>query len=286
MNKAVYLNGLAILFLLIEARCSLPPLEVQSHQPRTMALPSFSGLAKSPEFEPPFFDTPTTEVSACTSDYPKRGMPNFKQCDPEWKCFPFAGHAGLSTCSTTNCSSAGGADELANNICRSGCGITSGAMMLSFFGHVVRPPDVATWLVAAGYRDDLGNITGSTCDGVTHEAICAVGRHWGLECQQTSSFNDVDVWLRTGPVTAHVRHRNGTPHHSCKFTTAGHYIVMTALDETNRRYSISDPNSCENSRRFGTAEELSQQCELVGFVRLIFGGSSRAIASRPSGIVV
>ncbi len=41
-------------------------------------------------------------------------MPNFKQCDPKWKCHPYAGHDNVSsTCTESVCT----ADSMNNNIC-------------------------------------------------------------------------------------------------------------------------------------------------------------------------
>ncbi|CAJ1429504.1 unnamed protein product [Effrenium voratum] len=190
-------------------------------------------------------------------------MPNYKQCDRRWKCYPYAGAQQLSSCSTTKCDLAGGPPEQTNNICGSGCGITSSAMVLSFHGRLLDPPQVADFLLASGFRNDLSNLTGATCNGVSHIAICAAGAHWGLGCQESSSFEDLDRWLRSGPVIAHVRSRSTG---GCKFTQAGHYIVVTARSGSS--YNISDPNSCEEQNTHASRSELSSECELVGFVRI------------------
>eukprot|EP00439_Symbiodinium_sp_Y106_P061056 s1872_g9.t1 len=194
-------------------------------------------------------------------------MPNFKQCDPRWKCFPYAGAMGLSTCNTTACRE-GGPPNQSNNICGSGCGITSSAMLLTFFNRSMSPPDVASYFLAQGYRNDLANISGATCNGVTHEAICNAADHWGLSCSQSSSFDDLDTWLPDGPVIAHVRHHSAPTEFSCKFTRAGHYIVITEKDAASGQYRISDPNSCDEAQAHGSRTELSSECDLVGFIRI------------------
>jgi len=192
-------------------------------------------------------------------------MPNYKQCDPRWKCFPYAGQANLSTCNTTACHDGGSAVQT-HNICGSGCGITSSAMVLSYHSRRVTPPDVAKYLLARGFRNDLQNITGATCNGVSHIAICSVAGHWGLGCNTSGSFADLDQWLRLGPVITNVRHRRGTQTMSCKFTKSGHYIVVTGGPDTLGRYQISDPNSCDESNTHGTEQELSIHCDMAGFV--------------------
>ena len=149
-------------------------------------------------------------------------------------------------------------------------------MLLTYFGHYdVTPPDVASWLIDHGYRDDKGNTTGATCDGVTHVAICEAGASWGLgNCNQSSSFDDLDNWLKTGPVIAHVRQKFDG---ECKFTNGGHYIVI--VEKAEDYYVISDPNSCEAYRARGTQEEISGQCALVGFIRLTPDKHLRSYAS-------
>eukprot|EP00927_Polykrikos_kofoidii_P033917 TRINITY_DN28755_c0_g1_i1.p1 TRINITY_DN28755_c0_g1~~TRINITY_DN28755_c0_g1_i1.p1 ORF type:complete len:1451 (-),score=180.91 TRINITY_DN28755_c0_g1_i1:162-4514(-) len=196
-----------------------------------------------------------------------RKMPNYKQCDPRWKCFPYAGKANMSTCNTTACRD-GAAVNQTNNICGSGCGITSSAMLLSYHGFRVQPPNVASWLADRGYRNDLGPIAGATCNGVSHQAICALAYGFDLNCSISTSFADLDSWVEAAPVIAHVRHRAWTSPTRCKFTRGGHYIVITARDNQTGLYAVSDPNSCEEANMRATAAELSLDCELVGFLHM------------------
>jgi len=202
----------------------------------------------------------------CCNTHAANGMPNFKQCDERWKCYPYSGETGLSSCNTTVCRD-GGPINQTNNICGSGCGVTSSAMVLSYFGLALTPPDVARWFLSEGFRDDLANVSGATCNGVSHTALCSAAEHWGKSCEVSASFDDLDRWLQASatPVIAHVRHR---PLRSCKFTHAGHYIVITGRAADNSTYTVSDPNSCNESHTHGTRWELSVECSLVGFVRM------------------
>jgi len=201
-------------------------------------------------------------------------MPNYKQCDPRWKCFPYAGQPGLSTCNTTMCHEGGPQFQL-NNICGSGCGIASAAMLLSYYRRAVEPPDVAKHLIQKGFRNDLQNITGATCDGISHMAICNAATHWGLSCAESRNFSDLDSWLDHGPVIAHVRHWPWTKLTACKFTKAGHYIVITS--KVDGHYKVSDPNSHQSANSHATKLELSVQCKLVGFVRIFAKAAERMI---------
>ena len=126
--------------------------------------------------------------------------------------------------------------------------------------------DVADWMLDAGFRDDLSNTTGATCNGVSHTAICAVGKGFGMSaCEISSEFSDLDSWLEEAPVIAHLRHKT---FHTCKFTRAGHYVVIVKKNEDGT-YVVSDSNSCEEERTHGTVEELSEGCQLVGFIRFV-----------------
>jgi hypothetical protein len=118
--------------------------------------------------------------------------PDYKQCDVRWSCTPYVGHAGKSGCTQSHCQQ--GASQ--NTICTSGCGITSSAMVIShYLGKDVYPPEVAQWMAGAGFRDDQTKTVGATCDGVSHDAICAAGKHFaGLACRETADFNAVEKW--------------------------------------------------------------------------------------------
>ena len=79
---------------------------------------------------------PPNHEEDCNHSFQPNGMPNFKQCDPRWKCYPYAGHPGLSSCTDSYCNE----DHMNNNICVSGCGITTSAMILNFYGFTELNP--------------------------------------------------------------------------------------------------------------------------------------------------
>jgi hypothetical protein len=199
---------------------------------------------------------------------------NYKQCDPQWDCFPYIGTSGA--CTTTHCSHTQGGSN-ANNICASGCGITSSAMVLSYLRRSpanstsLKPPDVAKFFREEGYRNSPGGPPGSTCDGVSQVAICAAASHWGFNCV---NFTNTTLGQQLGsqgkPLIAHVRHK-GTPN-TCKFTSGGHYIVLTSFDTTKGAFHVHDPASSSISRSTGTMKELVEDCSFVGFVFMHQGG--------------
>jgi len=192
-----------------------------------------------------------------------KSLVDFKQCDPRWKCHPYAGHSNLtSTCSVSTCTQG----QMSNNICISGCGLVTTAMVVNYHGHPdITPPLVADKMVAAGFRDDKSDVRGATCNGVSHTAICATAKSYGLKCQVSSDPDDLDIWLdATGPVIAHLRHK---AFKWCKFTTTGHYVVVSRkIDEST--YTVSDPNSQSDHRKWATMEDLVVDCQLVGFIKI------------------
>uniref|UniRef100_A0A0G4FGM9 MACPF domain-containing protein n=1 Tax=Chromera velia CCMP2878 TaxID=1169474 RepID=A0A0G4FGM9_9ALVE len=264
-----------------------------AEQPSESAEPdmeqSTSGLLKTAA---PLFRTETDRETDGESPVIKWEIPDYKQCDEQWGCFPYAGHEGRSSCSETSCE--GDKGEWKNNICVSGCGITTTAMMLSHYRFTrqistsrdsVLPPEVASFFVQRGYRDDshgfkgVFNVRGATCNGVSWDAICAAARSEKLSCQTTQLLDKAPKWLKAGPLIAHVRRRPGAEKGSCKFTNAGHYIALTgivSLDKNDIRktvFSVQDPNSTETERYVGTGSELIDDCAFAGLVR-IFDPSS------------
>ena len=81
-------------------------------------------------FLPQSLEETVTNNEDCNHTFQPNGMPNYKQCDPEWKCFPYAGHPELSSCTESVCTD----EAMNNNICISGCGIVTSAMLLNFYG--------------------------------------------------------------------------------------------------------------------------------------------------------
>jgi hypothetical protein len=153
-------------------------------------------------------------------------------------------------------------------------------MILTFYDYDwVIPPKVADLLVAEGFRDDLSDTEGATCNGISHTAICFISAMFRISCNITKDFEILDYWLKenkydghSAPVIAHVRHKFA---HTCKFTKAGHYIVITGSTGAKNEYGtsktvyfVSDPNSNAYNRTFATMDDFNQ-CEIAGFISLL-----------------
>ncbi len=76
-----------------------------------------------------------------------------------------------------------------NNICISGCGIVTSAMVINYWGfRDLDPVELGDWMLEEGFRDDLSNTSGATCNGVSHEAMCSAAKFYGMKCQESTDF--------------------------------------------------------------------------------------------------
>jgi len=164
-------------------------------------------------------------------------VPYYRQCDSSWGSHPFPNE----------------------NICESGCGPTSTAMVASALLHdsSVTPPVVGDYIVDkglkkwhAGYGTSLAALTGYL-NGV------------GLKYSNVSSADATINALKTGSKLAIVD-VSAKNHKSCPFTSAGHYIVVTSYN--NGQFYVLDPNSKDRSKKFWPANDIFGKCKIVGII--------------------
>ena len=122
-----------------------------------------------------------------------------KQCDPQWASEPYDNNGECSGSPT---------------ICSSGCGPTSLAMVIKFYGYDVTPIEIASKIEAEGLR-----VCGS---GTAPAAMVKIPESYGLTSIQTSDWSLIDEALgKNIPVIA--RMGPGI------FTNEGHYVVFTGF---------------------------------------------------------
>lgn len=145
----------------------------------------------------------------CQNAYGSSGVgfnnvPLFKQCDPRWRSNGY------------NCSG--------KTICSSGCGTTSAAMVLAFYGKSVDPSVTTSESLANGYR---------VCNAGTSAAFFNFIAHkYGLK-EEDVGFDSAMQALRQGkPVIVAMR--------DSMFSSGGHYIVLTGI-ANNGMVMINDP---------------------------------------------
>lgn len=120
-----------------------------------------------------------------------------------------------------------------STIASSGCGPTAMAMVLSqLTGEEVTPPETAQWSLDHGYR--IKN------QGTSWAYFDSISDAYGINCRQESVSSDNIVASLQNDET--VIMAVGPGH----FTSDGHYIVLTGMDEAGN-ITIADPASSEKS---------------------------------------
>ncbi len=171
-----------------------------------------------------------------------------------------------------------------NNIQASGCGLTSTAMVATFNGLSVIPPDVARWVQENGIRSPAGSVAGTsapTCCGVDNKGIEAFTKGNGLDAKQMSQSNKAEIkqLLSKGiPIIFHVKTKDkaGNKAPCCPFTAGGHYIVVANYDGTT--YQIHDPshktkNECGGDAKTATETDLWDACGVYDIVYIYQKGN-------------
>jgi len=111
-------------------------------------------------------------------------------------------------------------------ISSSGCGVTSAAMVLKYYGVDTNPAILANLSLNSGYR---------TCgSGTAHGFFPWIADYYGLQSQNNIGWNAILENLNNGrPVI--VSGQGSEP-----FTSSGHFIVLTCYNEDGT-ISINDP---------------------------------------------
>ena len=119
-------------------------------------------------------------------------------------------------------------------IAQSGCGPTSAAMVLTYLtGKEVTPVETANYSLEHGYRVD---------EGTTWDYFNAISDDYGVKCEQSNAdANKIVEKLEKGETII----TSMGPGH---FTSAGHFIVLTDVDE-NGQITVADPGSEERSNQ-------------------------------------
>jgi cell wall-associated NlpC family hydrolase len=139
-------------------------------------------------------------------------------------------------------------------IATSGCSVTSLAMVISYINSGSNPsgwvyPNQVVDMIATKNKGNY-NVFYRAPDGQDHSIMEAVAGYYGIKCNKISS-NSIVQSLKAGkPVIQ-----------SCtagEFTTKGHFIVITGIDEYGRCY-VNDPNNSANSGKAYQVSELVNQ---------------------------
>lgn len=163
---------------------------------------------------------------------------SYMQCDPRW----------------------GGIDYSApgekTDVCESGCGPTSVAMILSTFLHRnISPAVISKWSLANGFK--------ALKQGTYYSFFAAVGREYGIPATQLNYRNlrkypsemvhsDVIERLSKGQLIVACMGRGN-------WTNNGHYIVLYDVDVTRDIAYVNDPASTLHARTRGSWKQLKKE---------------------------
>lgn len=145
------------------------------------------------------------------SPYTGDGIPQYFQCDPKWGSLMY-GSEGIHGKSGTN-------------ICDSGCGPTSFAMMATaLLGEEILPSETSD--IAGKAKMHVPN------EGSSHEITSVLAKHYRLEYKaiDTCNIDTINKYLREGWMI-HTSGAGGLP-----FSSGGHYIGITSVSDDGKWY--------------------------------------------------
>ncbi len=168
--------------------------------------------------------------------------PNMK--DSAWcENNPYGKNNFVEYCKKVTIKNKDGKSTNLNVIQSSGCGMTSSAMVLNFYGISVTPPDVALWIQENGIRSPSpGSSEPPTCCGFVPVGMKVLAQHHSLDTKKMSSAKEnpevMSLLQKKLPLIFHVSTRQNHP--NCKFTKGGHFIVVK--NYAGGVFGINDPS--------------------------------------------
>jgi hypothetical protein len=176
-----------------------------------------------------------------TANYPSVSitagqLPQFKQCAGGWKSTPYKGANGaLVTCGPNKHNSANHED----NICESGCGPTSTAVVLGYYGQNVSPP------IVADFASSIGAHT-SCSSGTNLAKLCdKIKSKWpDMTCKGLSPKNTgviANLLTQKKPIVFSCHKCTGIRKDGSAKTYKGHFMVLTGVSGNN--FTVFDVGS-------------------------------------------
>lgn len=150
------------------------------------------------------------------------GVPTHYQCTPYAKSILYPTKNG-------QCNS---------NLCTSGCGVLSTFMAINKFKITKNLREFTQEAINHGARETYN---GSSCNGSTQNGLIPLVRSYGLRSGEISGESvQIGSYLDQGCVV--VISVGATDHPSCKFTSGGHFIVLTGWRDKNKKIvDVNDP---------------------------------------------
>lgn len=179
-----------------------------------------------------------TDLSDANASYPPviitaGQLPKFKQCGSEWKNIPYKGVNGATViCGPSKHVNANHED----NICESGCGPVSVAVVLGYYGQNVSPP------IVANYASEIGAHAACT-SGTNVNLLCSkIAAKWSSMTCKGISPNDTkaiaNYLTQKKPIIFSCAGCTGKKADGSDQKYRGHFMVLTGV--SGNQFTVFD----------------------------------------------
>lgn len=184
---------------------------------------------------------------------------------------PYGKNNFVEYCKNVSATNSKGRATNLNTLQSSGCGTTSAAMVLTFYGITTTPPELAQWVQEHGIRSpSVGSSMPQTCCGLDKIGIKTSAKALGLDAQEwwkpkKNEPQMLSILSKNLPIIIHVK--NQKPAKNCPFTKGGHFIVLK--DYKNSKFTVHDP---AHGKMNVTADDIWDKCVVVSGTYLYVPG--------------
>ncbi len=191
-------------------------------------------------------------ITGGASTFGANGIPDFKQCDSRWKDLPYDGvYKGKKLGCFRQVKNK--KNQYEGSICTSGCGVTSLADVLVYYGYSnITPVDTARYAVEIGAR--------SGCNGSIGSLLCnKIATKWpDLKCNNINPQKEiskiVSLLREKKPVVFSCHDCHGFTKTEQDITFEAHYLVLTGVDDSGNWFSVNDPGRQSGMVRISAKE--------------------------------
>ena len=156
------------------------------------------------------------------------GVPTYYQCSSYAKSIMYPTRSG----------------KCQDNLCTAGCGVLSTFMAINKFKTTKNLRAFTQEATNHGARETY---SGGSCNGSTQNGLIPLARSYGLKSEAIAGgASEISQYLNQGCVV--VISVGATGHPNCKFTSGGHFIVLTGWRDKSRQ--IVDVNDPFGDRKF------------------------------------
>lgn len=216
------------------------------------------------ELEPGNERVSNGEVYSGPSTFGANGVPDIKQCDIKWKNTPYDGFYNGASLGCFTGRKTFDKNSLSGSICAGGCGITSLADVLNFYGYKVSPVETANFSVRVGAR--VG------CYGTKGPTMCSnIKKEWpNLSCTMLPNGDIpqiVNILRNKKPIIFSCHSCVGHKRNNDTITYEAHYMVLTGVDETGQNFSVNDPGRNDGMVRIPVKEFSTKKIAALYYIK-------------------